>query len=89
MIALGTEVASLLEQEMEQKKLSSGSALQLRRKNLILKLAEYLGHTLSGSMEDDVLKNWLATLQKQFVIQMMDGGNDHPERQAERESTSV
>ena len=63
-------VAWKLELHTQKRKKTSMAVLRERKRKLILNLKEHLMQARSGALEGDVLKGWLAELQKEFVRRM-------------------
>lgn len=65
-----TYFAHKLERRLMQKKKTSKNVINERRRKLILDLKEHLVQAYSGTLQGDLLANWLRELQKEFVNRM-------------------
>ena len=76
-------VARTLEEQNKQRQKASLSVIQARRRKLVLNLKEQLVQAYHGNMNNEVLRDWLKQLQREFVIRMT--AIDEEARQAEVE----
>ncbi|KAF1965024.1 hypothetical protein BU23DRAFT_520237 [Bimuria novae-zelandiae CBS 107.79] len=65
-----TYFAHKLERRLMQRKKTSKNVINERRRKLILDLKEHLVQAYNGTLEGELLANWLKELQKEFVIRM-------------------
>jgi DNA mismatch repair protein MSH4 len=87
------EVAELLDKRREEKRKASRAHVVARRRALVLRLLETLAQARDGRMQGGVLKNWLQSVQADFV-ERMEGLREEEEGEAgegggEEEETEV
>ncbi|KAF2098960.1 hypothetical protein NA57DRAFT_39496 [Rhizodiscina lignyota] len=70
------KVARKLDLNAKTRKKTSAAVLRERRRKLILNLKEHLVQARTGGLEGDVLRDWLAELQKEFVRRMAEIDNE-------------
>ena len=81
-------VATHLQEQVNKRKRTSTAVLRERRRKLILNLKEHLLQAHSGQMEGEVLANWLAELQREFVVRMTQIENEAEAARVEEEASS-
>ncbi|TKX25355.1 MutS domain V-containing protein 2 [Elsinoe australis] len=70
-VSVAEEVAGRLEEREKRNKRASVAVVHARRRKLILHLREQLRQAEQGTMNEVVLRDWLKTLQEEFVVQMI------------------
>lgn len=78
-----THVAETLNDRMNKKRKTLVAILVQRRRKLVLGLKEHLVQAQSGNMQGDMLRDWLESLQRQFVEKM--SALDEEMKQAQQE----
>ena len=69
-IATATKVSETLHRRNEARRSNAKVLAVARRRKLILSLREQLIHAKNGTMEGDVLRQWLKRLQDEFAVRM-------------------
>jgi DNA mismatch repair protein MSH4 len=64
-------VSAKLESHVMKRKKTSAAVIHERKRKLILNLKEHLIQAKNGIMQGEVLGNWLAELQKEFMVRMI------------------
>ncbi|EON65045.1 hypothetical protein W97_04280 [Coniosporium apollinis CBS 100218] len=84
-IETATEVARKLEKKVRRRRKTSRAVMNERRRKLVLSLKEHLVQAKNGALEGAVLAEWLAELQREFVVRMT--AIDREAREAEAEES--